>query len=87
MKIFIFILFIYLFIYFYTWTYCHAPTPIKERKGKEQGGEKIKKRIEAQRAKPRTPTPEIDALIDEEQTGKRENQETERVSNPPTLDP
>ena len=48
------------------------------------------KKIEAQRAKPRTPTPAMDALTgDEEQTGgKEENKERkrERVSNPPMLD-
>ena len=46
-----------------------------------------KKRIEAQRAKPRTPTPAIDELIgEEEQTGKKKVRNRERVSNPATLD-
>ena len=53
----------------------HAPTPRKEIRRKEQRGEKVEeKRIEAQRAKPRTPTPTlaIDALIeDEEHIGKK----------------
>ena len=48
--------------------------------------EKIEqKKIEAQRAKPRTPIPATDALIgDEGQTGKRNK---ELVSTPNTLDP
>ena len=54
-------------------------------------GVKKRERIETQRAKPRTPTTAIDALIrKEEQTGekRRENKERnrERVSNPATLD-
>ena len=71
-------LFIYLFIYLLYknllppqrgW---HTPTPRKEGRRKEEGSEKLKKRIEAQRAKPRTPTSAIDALIgEEEQTGKK----------------
>ena len=45
-----------------------------------------KKRIEAQRAKPRTRTPAVDALIgDEEQTRKKEKSK-ERIYNPATLD-
>ena len=44
-----------------------------------------KKRIEAQRAKPRTPTPAIDAFIGkEEQTGKKKRSIDPFVGSPPT---
>ena len=57
----------------------------KGEKERREGEDGRKKRIEAQRAKLRTPSPVIDALIgDEEQTEKKEEKtkkETERISN------
>ena len=51
----------------------------EERKSKKVKRWKIK-RIEAQRAKPRTPTPATDALIgDEQKTGKRREQRIKRT--------
>ena len=41
----------------------HAPMPRKERNRKDER----RKRIEAQRVKPRTPTPALDALIGDEE--------------------
>ena len=49
--------------------------PRKERNRKDER----KKRIEAQRAKQRTPTPALDALIgDEEQTGKKKREQRKK---------
>ena len=64
----------------------------ERRKGMKKGVKKWNKiRVEAQRAKPHTPTLAIDALIgEEEQTEKRrENKERnrERLSSPATLNP
>ena len=67
----------YLYIY-YTRTYSrhNGVSTHQRQERREEGSEKMEeKKFEAQRAKPHTPTPAIDALIgDEEQTGKEKRE-------------
>ena len=53
------------------------------KKGQKKERTEVKKRIEAQRAKPRTSISEIDALIgDEEQNGKQKKEKEKQGAGP-----